>query len=346
MKNKNSFILVLKKAAIVCLFILALLIFCTCEIFLLHVKVPWQVGLLKLFSCASQIAFSILGVSFLMEYSTLRKVSKDSMEEMKTSIVNHISQIDYIKKNYSEEQKRELLLMSYMKNGSDNFGIINNSDKSSLLSFEKIIEELISCIYYDKDDTTVVYEFFDNYISKKVNRKITVKNLYNSDTPFVARSSFNNFEVNGKNVKAFRLTKLIINGDEIDRKNFSKYLKDGEPTSKDTTYTQHKTIVIPTNCSKETYIDYSIELKLPKNDMQSLITTTFPVKDFTHTIILKKGKKLKDADINVFSLAKAMKVKNERFESKTTSDDDTMKVFNIESSTWLFPGDGYTILLK
>ena len=346
MKNKSRVILVLKKAGIICLFVLALLLFCVCEIFLLHVKVPWQVGVLKLFSCASQIAFSILGVSFLMEYSTLRKISKDSMEEMKTSIVNHVSQIEYIKKNYSEEQKRELLLMSYMKSDSNNFGIINNSDKSSLLSFEKIIEELISCIYYDKDDTTVVYEFFDDYISKKVNRKIVVKNLYNSDAPFIARSSFNNFEIKGKKINSFRLTKLIINEKEVDKKDYSKYLKDGEFVNKDTTYTQHKTLFIPTNCKKETYIDYSIELKLPTNDMQSLITTTFPVKDFTHTIILKKGRKLKDADINVFSLAKAMKIKNERFESKITSDDDTMKVFNIESSTWLFPGDGYTILLK
>ncbi len=345
MKN-GEFCLVMKKACVIIIFIVALLIFCLTEIFLLHIEVTWQKGILKLLSCLCQIVFSILGVSLLMEHTTLKNISRKSMEEMKTSIVDHTAQVDYIKNNYSKTQRRQLLMLSYMDDIKIKNNFIDEIDKIGLVSFDKIIEKLITSVYYDKDHMTITYDCDGKHIIKKINRFIVVKNLYGSNYEFVARNSFNSINVGEENIDAYKITKLRIDDKVISAEEIKTYVHDCCCENRENSYTNHKILKIPTNKERETTIEYSLELLLPFDDKMSLMTTTLPVKDFSRQIIMHKGKFLKDIDVNVFSLAKSMKVEGERFVCEIESEDKKIKSYKINSSTWLFPGDGCSILLK
>ena len=169
-KNKNSsktneeIEVIFNKSKILTIFFVCLGLFLVLEITLLYVEpflsinIPWLKGVLKFLSCLSQIGFSIFGVSLLIEYSTLRSISKNSIEALKNSLVSHTAEVEYIKNTYSNDTRRKLLLMSYMENGENLDSAINDKDKLSLTTFNDVIKRLITSVYYDKDEMTISYE--------------------------------------------------------------------------------------------------------------------------------------------------------------------------------------------
>ena len=251
-KNKNcsktneEIQVLFNKSKILAIFFICLGLFLVLEIALLYaepflsINSPWLKGVLKVLSCLSQIGFSIFGVSLLIEYSTLRSISKNSIEEIKNSLVSHTAEAEYIKNTYSNDTRRKLLLMSYMENGEDLDNAINDKDKLSLTTFNDVIKRLITSVYYDKDEMTVSYERQKDYIKKTINRKITIKNLYKKEYTFSARNSYNDIVIDGKAEDSYCITSLSINREKKSADEMNEYVKCFDVNDKETSYKKGK----------------------------------------------------------------------------------------------------------
>ena len=307
----------------------------------------WAIEILDM---VGSLLVSICGISLLIESTSMTKIINETIKESNEDIISGLSQMDYLDKNNSEERNRHLLYMSYVDR-EDRKNI--SADKvDTLTSLKRTIEFLITGVYAEKDDYVTEYsvekdEIGNKYFKKSISRKITLINKFNKKNVFSNAIYYNICDPNKKPC----LEKLIINDVDFlkEKQKYGKVWETSENLDNNSNNYKNKASFNRELCQNEKHkIEYKLTHYLPIDDRNSIFSSKYLTHRFSHKIILIKAPEegVNDMDISLFSLSKYSTLDKQDYQYQKLSETPHQVVYEIKSDEWIFPGDGYSILIK
>lgn len=323
------------------LFIVGILIFATINILSLFVEANIAKIVFEILSIISQIMISTGGISFLVEITSLKQIVDNTISEYSNQLLDKSLQIDYLKNNYNEDKRRELLYLSYLSK-EDYQKLVCTGRINDLVpgSFEKILQKLITSVYAKLDKLNAFYDFEKNCIVKTTERELTLINLFGVKNDFKINSYFNDIDGDSDLVE---LTDFSINGKQLD---ITKYIEKGKNDNDESSYKHFWRFYLPDIQGQETTIKYKIKSKLPIDDKSYVFTSNYMVKDFRHKIFLTRKSGFNNLDVVLFSLVSSMTNKSNNFKYDIKSLNPNSNYCEITGNDWLFPSDGYIISFR
>ncbi len=292
-----------------------------------------------IFSCIATAIFSVSGLTFLIECTTLNTIAEKSMNSLSDKIVDKTSQADYIKKTYNKDAKRELLYLSYLDEYS--FDGVEEVKKLALDSFEKIVEKLIKSVFLKKDEMITTYSFEKENIIKNITRRLELSNPFGEDSEFLINMLYYNLpSSSGKEVEK---KKLKIDNKEEDIEMYMQ--KQESDLSLETSYSEKMVFKVPMHKNENRLVEYEMTIKIPRDDT-SLFVSKYLAKNFRHTIICNKNEEFNKMDVSIFSLVNSIEEKAKPYHIEKVNETNNCVIYSITCDSWIFPGDGYNIQFK
>lgn len=337
MKNKKSLLFKICLA----LFIIGIAVFITISILNLYVDDPISRVVFSIISTVAQILISTGGISFLVEITSLNNIVNKTINTYSNKMLNKTMQIEYMKENFNEDARRDLLFLSYLN--KEDYEILKcNENRKDIMSnsYEKILQQLIRAVYAKSDRMRVVYRVENNQIIKDVERELTLVNIFGVKNDFKISYYFN--DINGE-PDLVELKEFKVDNECLD---LNKYIQKGVNDVGQSSYKYYWRFNYEDIPGKDVKIKYKLSSKLPIDDKSHGFVSSYMVKNLTHTIILNKATGAENVDIALFSLVQAMTKEKEVFKYNVSECNKDTIMCEINGEEWLFPSDGYVLYFR
>jgi len=300
------------------------------------------------------ISFVVFGVGIILDLINTKKLCEETINTTADAFVKETCHVEYIRKEYSPEQAKELFVKAYFREAG------KEPDKHSP-AVENCLLHLLSSVYAREDRATIHYhpvEGDPKIFRKWVKRTLTLRNPNKIEHIFGNEFGYT-LLAPGSPLKGIQVKELKIGAKTYTEKEIAKALVLTEvETDSKSSYkgkARFDEIIKPKNFDEhgDCKIEYVMECYFPMEDSVSLFASKYLVEDFCYDVHFH-GNSFKPSVIGLFSFSSSARrakrasskdeVKDDYQQEKTSADGENITSYQIENDKEpLLPGDGFCI---